>query len=253
VYEGAPAPVTAFLATVSKVAVFALLVRYCTALNLQSSGAVATVLAAVAILSMIVGNLLALLQTNIKRVLAYSSIAHMGYVLVALLAGGKMALSAVGYYLAAYSLTTVGAFGVISILSGPERDADRMEDFRGLAWKRPLVAGIFTIMLLSLAGIPLTAGFVGKFYVMVAGVGSAMWLMVITLVVTSVIGLFYYLRIVAQLFLSPEANGVGPAWPAASRAGSALLVLLAFLIIWWGVFPSQLIQIIEKTVAVLGT
>ena len=204
VYQGAPAPITGLLATVSKVAVFALLVRYFVALDLHAAGSLVNLFGLIAFASMVVGNALALLQTNVKRILAYSSIAHLGYLLVAFLAGGKTGLTAVGYYLVAYTVTTLGAFGVIGALSDRDRDADRMEDFQGLAWKRPWLAGIFTVMLLSLAGIPLTAGFVGKFYVMTAGIGSALWLLVITLIATSVIGLFYYLRIVVTMFRTPQ-------------------------------------------------
>ena len=129
----------------------------------------------IAIASMTVGNLLALLQNNVKRILAYSSIAHLGYVLVAFLAGGARAAEAVTFYLVAYFITTLGAFGVVSVLSNGERDADSIEDYRGLFWRRPLLAGVFTLMLLSLAGIPLTAGFVAKFFLVAAGASSALW------------------------------------------------------------------------------
>jgi NADH-quinone oxidoreductase subunit N len=252
VYQGAPAPITALLATVSKVAVFALLVRYAAAVRLDESSALVTVFTVLAMASMVAGNLLALLQTNIKRVLAYSSIAHMGYLLVALLAGGKTALTAVAYYLVAYTITTLGAFGVVAMLSGPDHDADTIEDYQGLAWRRPWLAAVFTIMLLSLAGIPLTAGFMGKFFVMTAGIGSALWLLVITLVVTSVIGLYYYLRIVVAMYVREEA-GFGPAISAQgpSWAGKVVLAVLTGLLIWWGVYPSPLIEIIERTVGQL--
>jgi len=145
VYEGAPAPVTAFIATVSKGAIFALLLRYFYSSGAQSIRPVFVVFAIVAIASMIVGNLLALLQNNVKRILAYSSIAHMGYLLVAFEAGGSMASRAIAFYLVAYFITTLGAFGVISVLSDTERDADDLADYRGLFWRRPVLAGIFTV------------------------------------------------------------------------------------------------------------
>jgi NADH-quinone oxidoreductase subunit N len=248
VYQGAPAPITGLLATVSKVAVFALLVRYFAALDLHATGSLVMLFGLIALGSMVVGNALALLQTNVKRILAYSSIAHLGYLLVAFLAGGKTGLTAVGYYLLAYTVTTLAAFGVIGALSGGDRDADRMEDFRGLAWERPWLAGIFTVMLLSLAGIPLTAGFVGKFYVMAAGIGSALWLPVVTLIVTSVIGLFYYLRVVVTMFGSPEAGQDHCMVRCPSCGEGLILFLLTALIVWFGVYPSQLIDIIESTV-----
>src|SRR5512142_272096 len=178
VYEGAPAPVTAFVATVSKGAVFALLFRYFLLVRLQEYRSLVIVFALIAVASMIIGNLLALLQTNVKRILAYSSIAHLGYMLVAFLAGGPLAVTAVAFYLVSYFVTTLGAFGVMTLLSGPYRDAEDISDYRGLFTRRPWLAGIMTAMLLSLAGIPLTSGFVGKFYLVAAGVGSALWILV---------------------------------------------------------------------------
>src|SRR6266852_2800063 len=117
---------------------------------------------------MLTGNLLALRQSNVKRILAYSSIAHMGYLLVALLAGGTLGAPAATYYLTAYLVTILGAFGTMTILSGTRREAASLDSYRGLFWRSPLVAAAFTPMLLSLAGIPLTAGFLGKFYVVTA-------------------------------------------------------------------------------------
>src|SRR5262249_8867980 len=150
----------------------------------------------IAISSMLAGNLLALRQSNVKRILAYSSIAHLGYMLVAFLSSGDLAMQAAMFYLVAYFVTTLGAFGVVSALSGGEREAEDLEDYRGLFWRRPALAGVFTAMLLSLAGIPLTAGFLGKFYVVAAGASSARWALILTLVTTSGIGLYYYLRII---------------------------------------------------------
>jgi NADH-quinone oxidoreductase subunit N len=251
VYEGAPAPITGLLATVSKVAVFALLVRYFAVLDLHAAKSPVFVLAAIACASMVVGNALALIQTNVKRILAYSSIAHMGYLLVALVAGGKTSLTAVGFYLFAYTVTTLGAFGVIGVLSEPGRDADRLEDLEGLAWNRPWLAGVFTVMLLSLAGIPLTAGFVGKFYVMAAGIGSTLWLLVITLILTSVIGLYYYLRIVVVMFRSRDLAEEPSAIRPQSWTEGLVLTALTVLLLWVGVCPSQLIDVIENTVTLL--
>ncbi len=129
-------------------------------------------LSALAILSIVVGNVLALRQENLKRLLAYSSIAHFGYLLVALIASGALAVEAVGVYLLTYMVTTLAAFGVITLMSSPyrEHDAEILFDYRGLFWKRPYLAAILSVALLSLAGIPLTAGFIGKFYVLDAGV-----------------------------------------------------------------------------------
>ena len=152
---------------------------------------------------MFAGNLLALFQNNVKRILAYSSIAHMGYLLVALEVGGALGANAVVFYLVAYFVMTLGAFAVVTVLSEQQRDADQLEDYRGLFWRRPELALVFTAMLLSLAGIPLTAGFLGKFYIVAAGAAVGAWALILILVITSTIGLFYYLRIVAALYQQP--------------------------------------------------
>jgi NADH-quinone oxidoreductase subunit N len=253
VYEGAPAPVTAFIATVSKGAMFALLLRYFYETGTQHLGPVFLVFSIIAIASMIVGNLLALLQNNVKRILAYSSIAHLGYVLVAFLAGGSRAAEAVTFYLVAYFVTTLGAFGVVTVLSNEERDADVLDDYRGLFWRRPVLAGIFTLMLLSLAGIPLTAGFVAKFFLVAAGASSALWTLIIILIVTSVIGLFYYLRILVALYNpAAEAREAAPAGlPALSRGASYDLVALTVLLVWIGVYPAPFLDAVQRAVASL--
>jgi NADH-quinone oxidoreductase subunit N len=250
VYEGAPPPVTAYVATVSKGAVFVLLVRLFTAAGIQLEMPLALVFTLIAIASMLAGNLLALLQDNVKRILAYSSIAHFGYLLVALLAGGALATTAVAFYLIAYFVTTLTAFGIVTVLSGDERDADALVDYQGLFWRRPLLAGIFTATLLSLAGIPLTAGFVGKFYVVAAGIESALWLLVIMLVANSAIGLFYYLRVVAIMYMRfPEGDEIVAPVSSVSLAGRAALAVLALSLIWLGVYPAPVIDMIRKAIA----
>src|SRR5687767_7639578 len=206
VYEGAPAPVTAFIATVSKGGMMGLLIRFFTQTDAYRYANLILIFTIIAIASMLAGNLLALRQKNIKRLLAYSSIAHLGYILVAFLAGNKLGVEAVSFYLVAYFITSLGAFGVVALLSDTERDADQLDDYRGLFWRRPATAAIFTAMLLSLAGIPLTAGFVGKFYIIASGVNTQLWLLVLMLVLNSVIGLFYYIRVIAVMFAPAEAE-----------------------------------------------
>ena len=253
VYEGSPAPVTTFVATVSKGAMFALLLRYFHAarpLNLQP---LLLVFAIIAVASMCIGNLLALLQGNVKRILAYSSVAQLGYVLVAMLAGGTMGTSAATFYLVAYFVTSLGAFGIVTVLSTRDRDAGELEDYRGLFWRRPVIAAIFTMTLLSLAGIPLTAGFVGKFYIVAAGASSAIWYLVLTLVITSVIGLFYYLRIISAMFAadSREPEGIAEPLPRLSLPGGSALVVLSAVLIWLGVYPQPLVAVIRSVLASL--
>jgi NADH-quinone oxidoreductase subunit N len=188
-----------------------------------------------------------LLQNNVKRILAYSSIAHLGYLLVAFLAGGSRGAAAVTFYLVADFVTTLSAFGVITVLSGQQRDADTMDDYRGLFWRRPWLASIFTASLLSLAGIPLTAGFVGKVYVLIAGIGSALWLLVIILIVNSAIGLYYYLRIVVAMFRDATKE-ISVTVPSLSLAGSAALAVLTLLLVWLGVYPVPLIRVIQTMI-----
>jgi NADH-quinone oxidoreductase subunit N len=196
-----------------------------------------------------------LLQSNVKRLLAYSSIAHLGYLLVAFLAGGVLAVETVTYYLVAYFVTTLGAFGVVTVLSDQQRDADALEDYSGLFWQRPWLAALFTAMLLSLAGIPLTAGFVGKFYVLTAGVTSSLWGLVILLVINSAIGLFYYLRVVVVMYTPSVGREPGRAiltpW-LASVAGGVVLAALTILLIWLGIYPAPFMHVIALTVARLG-
>jgi len=250
VYEGAPAPVTAYIATVSKGAVFALLLRYFHDSKVLVIPSVFLVFSVIALASMLAGNLLALLQRNIKRMLAYSSIAHLGYILVAFEAGGNLGAEAVTFYLAAYFVTTLGAFGVVSVLSGPDRETVMIEEYRGLFWRRPLVAAIFTAMLLSLAGIPLTAGFIAKFYVVAAGASAAMWALVIVLVVTSGIGLYYYLRVILAMYARPEE--VPAAEPRLHPAARLLLAALSVLLVWIGILPGALLRWVHGAITGLS-
>jgi NADH-quinone oxidoreductase subunit N len=245
VYQGAPAPVSAFIATVSKGAMFALLVRFMDGATLQRSNHLILVFGLIAVASMFAGNLLALLQNNIKRLLAYSSIAHLGYLLIAFIASGKHAVPAVIFYLVAYFITMLIAFGTVIILSDGQRDADRMEDYRALFWHRPWLAGSFTAALLSLAGIPLTGGFVGKFYVLLAGADSTLWTLVIILVINSVIGLFYYLRVIVTIFSAPQADKQVPIKRAPLTACLTMTVLTLCLF-WLGVVPGTLLDVIYE-------
>jgi NADH-quinone oxidoreductase subunit N len=250
VYEGAPAPVTAVLATLSKGAMLAALVRFLAALGDFGRETLFVPIAAGAVASMFAGNIAALLQTNVKRILAYSSIAHVGYMLVAVLAGGAMGAQAVAFYLAAYFVTTLAAFGVIAALSDGNREAASVDDFRALYWRRPGTATVMTAALLSLAGIPLTAGFLGKYLVLAAGVSAAQWALVLILALNSVIGVYYYLRIVVAMIAAPEESPVA-AGPRAPIATGIVLAVLVVLLVWIGVFPSGLQGAIAATVGLI--
>jgi NADH-quinone oxidoreductase subunit N len=258
VYQGAPAPVTAYVATVSKGAVFALLLRYLLPVSSDQGSTLFLALTAVAIASMIAGNLLALRQDNVKRILAYSSIAHLGYLLVAFLASGERAGVAVGFYLIAYFATTLAAFGVVTVLSTADRDADLMLDYRGLGARRPWLAAIFAVALFSLAGMPLTMGFIGKFVIVTAGSGSALWALVVVLVLTSTIGLYYYTRLIVAMYVRRpeelELVGTGAAARVAAAGGAMAVAVLGALTVFllvFGVYPAPLLRLVEHAVSVL--
>ena len=249
VYEGAPAPVAAFLATASKVAVFAVLLRLYQLSPATAGGWLNDLLTVIAIASILFGNLLALLQSNLKRLLGYSSIAHFGYLLVALIASKGLAVEAIGVYLATYVLTSLGAFGVVTLMSTPYsgRDADALYEYRGLFWRRPYLTAVLTVMMLSLAGIPLTAGFIGKFYVVAAGVQAQLWWLLGALVLGSAIAVFYYLRVVVTLFLNePNLHRHDAPFNWGQRAGGIMLLFVALLAFFLGVYPQPLLDIVQQ-------
>jgi len=249
VYEGAPAPVATFLATVSKVAVFAVLLRLYQLSPATSGGWLNDALSLIAIASILIGNLLALNQSNLKRLLGYSSIAHFGYLLVALIASKGLAVEAIGVYLVTYVLTTLGAFGVITLMSSPfqGRDADALYEYRGLFWRRPYLTAVLTVMMLSLAGIPLTAGFIGKFYVIASGVESQLWWLLGALIIGSAVGLFYYLRVMVTLYLvEPGMRRHDAPINWGQRAGGVMLLAIAVLAFFLGVYPQPLLELAQQ-------
>ncbi len=249
VYEGAPAPVATFLATVSKVAVFAVLLRLYQLSPATSGGWLNDALSLIAIASILIGNLLALNQSNLKRLLGYSSIAHFGYLLVALIASKGLAVEAIGVYLVTYVLTTLGAFGVITLMSSPfqGRDADALYEYRGLFWRRPYLTAVLTVMMLSLAGIPLTAGFIGKFYVIASGVESQLWWLLGALIIGSAVGLFYYLRVMVTLYLvEPGMRRHDAPINWGQRAGGVMLLAIAVLAFFLGVYPQPLLELVQQ-------
>lgn len=244
VYQGSPAPATAFLATVSKASVFGVLLR--TVSEGSAFQAAFPLLAVVAGASMLVGNFLALVETRVKRLLAYSSIAHMGYLLVGFLAlRGALAAPAVLFYLAAYMAALLAAFGVLTVLSSEAGEPDVLDDLQGLFWCRPALAAVLTAALLSLAGLPLTAGFLAKIYVLAAGVETSLWFLVLLLVATSVVGLFYYLRVVVALFRqAPDEDARTYDLPATPGWGAFALGVLLVLLLGLGVWPEPFLRLL---------
>jgi len=242
VYDAAPAPVSAFIASISKGGVIAVFVRAFILMNGQQYNSLLAVLGIIAVASMFFGNWLALRQSNIKRILAYSSIAHLGYILVAFVASGALGVEAITFYLVAYFITIIGAFGVVAYLSEGEKEPVQLERYRGLYWTKPWLAAGFTAILLSLAGIPLTAGFIGKYYVIAAGASHGFWALVIILILNSVIGLFYYLRVIATMFDKADKSAIQrPLQPTSWIA----LATVTILLVWFGVNPAGLIRLIQ--------
>jgi len=196
---------------------------------------------------MLVGSVLALRQNNLKRLLAYSSIAHFGYLAIVLVVPGEASLRSAGVYLATYLVTSLGVFGVMALVSSPmsDRDQEDIADYRGLFWRRPYLTSILTAMLLSLAGIPLTAGFIGKFAVIAVGTNSAQWLLVGSLIVSSAISIYYYLRVLSGLFSAVDKGSerVSESLGWAQSAGGIMLLLAMIAMLWMGVYPQPLFEL----------
>lgn len=238
VYQGAPTPVTGFLATVSKGAVFVALARIYMDAELHQYESLILALSVLAAFSMLIGNLLALLQEDIKRLLAYSSIAHFGYLLIVLIAltGSEMASEAVTFYLAAYILTTLGAFTVIARVSRKDQQKSQISEFEGLFWRNKIQATALTIAMLSFAGIPLTAGFMAKFFVINVAIQGSHWFLLSALVIGSAIGIYYYLRIIFSMSKT-SGNDIG----FRDRSGDITALLLTVLILMLGSWPQPFI------------
>jgi len=252
VYDGAPAPVTGFLASVAKGAVFVVLLRLFLDADLFRYRILVEITGLLAILSMLAGNLLALLQTNIKRMLAYSSIAHIGYLMIVFMAclkgaSRELAVEAACYYLVAYTVTTIAAFGLLTLISADnvQRENLHLQHVSGLFWRQPLLACLMLAAILSLTGIPLTAGFIGKFYLVSAAVSGHNWVLLFTLVIGSSIGIFYYLRVVYYMTRRPEEHPLtldgSSGWRGAILSG----VLIAAVLIL-GVAPQSLMQYLRS-------
>ncbi|HET7734167.1 MAG TPA: NADH-quinone oxidoreductase subunit N [Paludibacter sp.] len=242
VYQGAPAPVSSYVATVSKGAVMAVFIRFFFNIKGFDNQSIFMVISGIAILSMFAGNLLAIQQKNIKRLLAYSSIANMGYLTIILLTGSSTGIQTAIFYLITYFITTIGAFGVISLLSTKELEAEQLEDYKGLFWKKPWIATVFTLCLLSLAGIPVTAGFIAKFYLILEGLKAGLLILIFAMIINSVIGLYYYLRVITSMFSAADNMEL----PSVSVLGKLTLALITIGILVLGIYPGWLIDIIEK-------
>ncbi len=241
VYQGAASPVSAFLSAGPKAAAFAIFLRIFLTAFPTISGAWVPLVWISALLSMTIGNFAALTQSNIKRLLAYSSIAHAGYVLVAVTSRSDLGTGAAMFYLAAYACMNVGAFIVVSHVAGKGERRVQISDFAGLGTRQPLMATLLTIFLLSLIGVPLTGGFFGKFYIFEAALQSKLvWLTVLGLL-NSAVSAYYYLRIIAAMYMQ-DAPSDAPEIEALPGATQAALLVPAIGTILLGVFPSPVLN-----------
>ena len=245
VYDGAPTTITGFMSTGPKAAAFVALIRVFGVALEPASGLWTDLLTWLAILTMTVGNVVALRQSSVKRMLAYSSIAHAGYLLVGIVAGTPQAFAATGYYLVAYALMNLGAFAVIILLNRRLEAGYHYDSLRGMGFAHPLLGISLTIFLLSLTGIPPTAGFFGKLYVFSAAIEQGhITLAVIGLLNRAVVA-YYYLRLITLLYMSPPEGEVAVPQPGAYQTA---LVVSSVLVLLIGIFPEQLLNLIVLSV-----
>jgi NADH-quinone oxidoreductase subunit N len=242
-YEGAPTIVTAFMSTGVKAAAFAAFVRvFLHALEpLQAQWV--PVLAAIAAVTMIVGTVVGVVQSNVKRMLAYSSIAHAGYLLLGVISNSPMnghGKAAVLFYLLTYAVSNLGALGIVALLGTPQNQHDELRDFAGLWRSRPALATLMAIFLLSLGGFPPTAGFIAKWYIFSAAVQEQHYWLAIIGVLTSVVSVFFYLRIVVMMYMTEGTDAIRPRIPATAIAGLALATAAVFYL---GVLPTKVLEL----------
>jgi NADH-quinone oxidoreductase subunit N len=250
VYEGAPTSITALIATGSKAAAFAALLRVLLSSIRAAQVDWTMLLWVLAVLSMTFGNVVAIAQQNLKRMLAYSSIAHVGYMLVGVVAGGALGSGSVLFYLLVYTFTTAGAFGVILLLERGGREAVNIDDFGGLASAHPVLAAALAVFLLSLIGIPPTAGFVGKFYLFGSAVRAGyVWLAVIG-VLNSAVAAYYYLRLIVFMYMR-DADRAAPTVMVPSFSGGLALAVAVWGVVQLGVMPAPLLDLAQSAVAPL--
>ncbi|GAX59404.1 NADH dehydrogenase I chainN [Candidatus Scalindua japonica] len=245
VYEGSPTPVTAFMSVGPKAAAFAIFLRvFFVALpDLEQKWSI--ILWVLAVLTMTVGNLVAISQTNIKRMLAYSSIAHAGYALVAIIVGGDYGIAGLLFYMLAYTFMNLGAFAVIIVLGRKGEENANIEDFSGLGQKHPLLAVVMSIFMFSLAGIPPLIGFMGKFYIFSAAIKSGFLILAIIGVINSVISVYYYLRVTVVIYMKNPEREFTPL--SLSPFIIFAILVTVFGTIFFGIFPSKIIAFAQKS------
>jgi NADH-quinone oxidoreductase subunit N len=249
VYEGAPTPITAFLSVGSKAASFAMLLRIFVEGLPAMSADWRLLFYVLSIVTMTVGNFAALTQTNVKRMLAYSSIAHAGYVLIGIVAGTPRGITATLIYLLVYSFMQLGAFAVIVLLRRQDAVGDELKDFSGLSFRNPFAAFAMLVFMLSLGGIPPTAGFMGKFWPFSAAIDAGYYWLAVIGVLNSAVSLYYYIRIVVFMYVKKETIGSEPR--TNPSLGLALATALVATIVL-GIYPRLLFEVAEASARTLG-
>jgi NADH-quinone oxidoreductase subunit N len=244
-YEGAPTIVTAFMSTGVKAAAFAAFTRVFLSPLDQLQGQWAPVLGVIAAITMIVGTVLGVVQTNIKRMLAYSSIAHAGYLMLGIVAANRAGRAAILFYLLTYAVSNLGALGIVALLGTPEDEHDELRDFAGLTDSRPGLAALMTVFLLSLGGFPPLAGFIGKWYIFSAAVEEGYYWLAIIGVLTSVVSVFFYLRIVVMMYMTEGREAYRPRVPVTAMIGLALATIAVFYL---GVLPRDVLQLAIESI-----
>lgn len=251
VYQGAPAPVTAFLSTGSKVALISALLRFTIYMAEGTWAILVPVFSILAVLTMVVGNICALSQIQLKRLLAYSSIAQMGYLIMTLAAAKQNGAPAILFYASVYALMDLGAFGTVGLLSKRKKDRDTIEDYRGLGFKRPWQAALLAVCLLSLAGLPPTAGFIGKFALFQAVLQSQFLILAIIGISAAIVSIYFYLKVIVVLYMRPaEAEAASP---SAGFSGDLACAAVLVSIFWLGIVPSGLFDLISRVVSSFGS
>ncbi len=243
VYEGAPTTVSAFMSTGSKAAAFAALVLLFS-YSVHPSPQLQVVIAYLAAFTMVVGNLIALVQTNIKRMLSYSSIAHAGYALVGIASANALGRTGVMYYMLAYTFMQIGAFGVVSVLESKEGEYLEISDYQGLAYRHPFISGLMALFMFSLAGLPPLAGFFGKYYLFASAVSANMTWLAIVGVLASVVSVYYYLGVVVNMYFKEVPEGTTSV--VISKLGATALIIAAAAIIELGLTPGYIVSLTEK-------
>jgi NADH-quinone oxidoreductase subunit N len=249
VYEGAPTAVTGFMSTGVKAAAFAAFARVFLSAFDPLQPHWRGMVWAIALATMIAGTVVGVAQSSVKRMLAYSSIAHGGYLLVALASANDLGKGAVLFYLLTYAVTNLGAFGVLAVLEGEERSNDQVRDFAGLGNERPGLAALMTIFLLSLGGFPPLGGFIAKWYIFSAAVKANETTLAIVGVLTSVVSVFFYLRIVVMMYMTPTGRPI--AAPPAPKIAAAALVVSAVLVFYLGILPAQVLDWAAASIATI--